>query len=255
MRLRDTIESVTVAFLRRMWGSRLMYAITVPFDALIEWFASGIKSRFPSFASQDGLAVIGSDRKVVRGIEENSHRYIARLLQWLDDRRIKGTALALMRQLRGYCGDQVAIRIVNNVGAWHSLSATGEYSYTAPVYPKNWDWDGDTRKWWRFWVIIYPNGLWTTSPLFGEILEFGGGHAFGLTMTPGQANDIISIIREWSPAHAECSHVIVALDPGSFDPSDKSVTDGTWGKWYRYENGVAIPSRLESARYFEVDHE
>ena len=255
MRLRDTIESVSVSFLRRFWGSRLMYALSVPFDALIEWCSSGMKARFPSFASQDGLVVIGADRGILRGVEELSARYVSRLLLWLDDRRIKGTSLALMRQLRGYCGDQVAIRIVNNVGAWHSLSATGEYSYTGPVYPKNWDWDGDTAKWWRFWVIIYPNGLWTTSPMFGEVAKFGNGQAFGLTMTPGQAADIAAIIREWSPPHAKCSHVIIAFDPISFDPSDNSVTDGTWGKWYRYDNGVAVPSRLETARYFEVDHE
>lgn len=255
MRLRDTVESVSVAFLRRFWGSRLMYGLNVSFDALVGWCVSGVKARFPSFASEDGLVVQGVDRQIRRGFNESSSRYVLRLLRWLDDRRSKGTALALMQQLRGYCGDQVAIRIVNNSGAWHSLSAAGEYSYKAPTFPTNWDWDGNFVKWWRFWVIIYPNGLWTTSPMFGENIKFNAGHAFGSTMTPGQAADIISIIREWSPPQAKCSHVIVAFDPASFDPSDNSVTDATWAKWYRYDNGVAVPSRLETARYFEVDHE
>jgi len=250
--LRDGIADNSVGFLRRFWGSRLMYALTVVFDALIDVVAYGLRAKYPSFASPRGLAVIARDRGIVRGIAEADSRLATRCLQWLDDRKTRGNPLALMRQIRGYCGDQVAIRIVNNAGAWHSLDANGVWSYQAPN--GNWDWDG-VDKWWRFWVIIYPNGLWSSTETFGETYKFGEETAFGSTITPQQCQDLIAIIRDWSAEPAKCSHVIIAFDPASFSPSATTVTDGTWGKWYRYENGVAVPSRLESARYFEVDHE
>lgn len=254
MSIRDEIDSISVGFLRRFYGSRLMYSLAIQFDALIDWAVLAIKAKYPSKANPDALALIGNDRQIIRGYAETDDSFRARCVRWIDDRRLIGGAVALAGQLRGYCGDLVQVRVVNNAGAWHSIGVDGSYSYQAPN--GNWNWDGNSAKWWRYWVILYINPIWQTAPTYGTgagKLHYGTESAWGVSASPAQCNDLTRIIRAWYAAHARCSGVILAFDPASFDPTAATVTDGDWGTWHKISGGVAVPSRLATARYYEVD--
>ena len=246
---RDSIGTTAPPSLQRTWGSRLLYSIGVKFDALIEWLARGARASLARDAPPDGLALLGKERGIMRGFAESAAAYAVRLSTWMRDQKQKGTAIAMLRQLQGYfSGYAVRIRIVSNIGAWHSIDEDGAYSYVNGV---NWNWDNDQSKSNRYWVIIYPSNVWSVANTYGAEYHYGTDTAWGVEAAPQHGLDILQIINDWNTAHADCWGVILAFDPASFDPLAPQICDGTWGKWYKYENGVAVPSRLTSARYFE----
>jgi hypothetical protein len=59
-----------------------------------------------------------------------------------------------------------------------------------------------------------------------------------------------SIVADWKPAGTRCVNIILAFDPASFNPASPEP-DGNWGKWTKKVAGVAVPSRLATARYLD----
>lgn len=250
--VRDSIGTIAPPSMQRFWGSRLLYLIGVQFDALTEWVARAVRARFAVDSPPDGLALVGAERGIRRGFVESSSAYAVRLSNWIRDQKQKGTAIALLRQLRGYLsGYPVRVRLVNNAGVWHTIDADGTYSHSRQN--GNWNWDGDTSKWSRYWVVIYPSSVWPIAKTYGTNYTYKTSETttWGVESSPEHALDLLQIINDWNAAHADCWGVILAFDDASFDPASATICDGTWGKWYKYENGVAVPSRLTSARYFE----
>jgi hypothetical protein len=202
-------------------------------------------------APPDALVALGRDRKVIRGISETAAQYAARLITWLDDRATCGNAFTMMKQLAAYCGPLPSFRTVDCRGNWYSRAADG--TETALLKQANWNWDGEeATRWARFWVIIYPNGLWTsrtqewgTSDPWGTL-----GHAWGCDITQEQAAALRYIVADWKPAGTRCQNIILAFDPASFDPTAPEP-DGTWGHWSKVVGGVRVPSRLSTARYLD----
>ena len=158
----------------------------------------------------------------------------------------------LMQQLAAYMGAGPSFRTVDNRGNWYSRAADG--TETALLKQGNWDWDGDASKWSRFWVIVYPNGLWEMEPLSwgdGSDSTWGATETtdmLGLTATQEHVASLKHIIADWKPDGTRCVDVIVAFDPSSFDPSTPEP-DGFWGIYSKYVGGVRVPSRLDTARY------
>ena len=247
-------------------------------DAFAERVRLGLLSRFPqndgagATAPPDALVAQGRDRRVVRGISETDTQYAVRLTRWLDERKTAGNPYTLMRQLAAYCGPLPAFRTVDCRGNWYSRTAGG-YDYgavdvenwiestctqTSLLDQGNWDWDGEgASRWSRFWVIIYPNGLWDDG-----LLEWGNmatpawgtvGTVWGTSVTQEQSATLRFIISDWKPAGTTCPWIVLAFDGASFDPASAyhaaGMPDGTWEKGYRITAGVAVPSRLDTARY------
>ena len=124
----------------------------------------------------------------------------------------------------------------------------------------NWDWDSDPYalvRWSRFWVVIYPNGLWSPGPNWGDAGFVYGtpGQTWGTTATTDQVASVQAIVSDWKPAGTRCVNIIVAFDNASFDPATardgSGLPDGTWGRWGKYVGGVAVPARLATARYWD----
>lgn len=231
---RDTILRSCPRWLRRHWGSRLLYAIGTHFDALIDLTAAGVRARYPGYSPPDGVAAIGRDRQIRRGFDEPLESYIARLLGWIPARKTRGNPYTLMRQLHGYfTGHSVRIRTVNNAGAWHTIHHDGTLEFHPPN--GNWDWDGETDPWSRFWVILYvPTSLWGPDGVWGSPGVWGDGGVWGLSATHEQARTVAAIINEWKPPHSVCAGVIVCWDMFAFDPTDPAMSAGfptaEWGR-------------------------
>lgn len=253
---RDGVMKIVPPWLLGPNGQRVLYSLTLPLDVAAEWLFQGIKARFPLSQTPGAEGPLARDRGIVKGFEETSAGFAQRLTRWLDDWASGGSAAALMRQVQAYMTPHaVPMRVVDNSGNWYSLDATGALSY---VRSANWNWDNQTTRWDRFWLIIYPPAdLWTegpswnTSGLWGG--TWGGGVAsWGSTANAKQIDTIRRIVSAWKPEHSVCINIILAFDPTSFDPSSPAgppMPDGQWGSWGKIVGGVRVPSRLSTARY------
>lgn len=248
-------------------GEQLGYALDAIKDAWAMRLFQGLLARFPQngpngqTAPDDALAAQGRDRRIVRGINEPSAAYAARLIRWLDDWATAGNPFALMKQLAGYCGTSPtgllpAFRTVDVRGNWYTLDVTR--TEFVSINQGNWDWDGNPAalaNWSRFWVVIYPNGLWTPTT-WGSGNTWGQpGLTWGTTATPDQVSSIRGIVSDWKAAGTTCVNIIIAFDSSSFNPTTvrdgTGLPDGTWGTNAKIVNGQYLPSRLSTARYWD----
>lgn len=238
-------------------GGLVGYALDLMKDAFAERLRLGLMARLPqndptgtTTAPPDALAAMGRDRRVVRARSETDAQYAARLLRWIDDRKQAGSAFTLMQKLSEYLGPLPSYRTVDHRGNWYSRAANGTESYL--LDQGNWNWDGAAAtEWSRFWVIIYPNGLWTQPDAWGDVgTEWGETVGWGSNASSEDVQMVRAIVADWKPANAVCVNIIVAFDPASFNPTAPEP-DGTWGNWSKVSGGVRVPSRLSTAIYWD----
>jgi hypothetical protein len=239
------------------------YVVDVLKDAFVKRLMRALLVRFPqndptgqTTPADDALAAMGRDRRIVRGINEPSPNYAVRLIRWLDDWATAGNPFALMQQLAAYTGPGPAFRTVDVRGNWFSRAADGTLSVS--LKQANWDWDGAVDalvRWSRFWVIIYPNGLWTRGSNWGDGHVYGDGRTWGSTATSEQVASVQGIVRDWKPAGTRCVNIILAFDNSSFNPATArdgtGLPNGTWGHWGTNIAGVYTPGRLSTACYWD----
>ncbi len=238
-------------------GLEVLHSLGICMDAQAERTYQGTLARFPDHAPADALPPMSRDRKIVRGINESAESFAARLIKWLDDHKVRGNPYALLEQLQAYLVIPTAVRTVDNRGNWFSIDEDGNRS--ALIDQGNWDWDGDTASWSRFWVIIYPPAtLWVQGdPAIGDADLWAGeigraGYTIGSTATQEDVAGVRTIVRQWKPAGTLCLWIIVAFDPASFDPTDGAPPnpDGDWGIWHeRVDPAVAV--RLGTASFWD----
>lgn len=247
-------KSLAPRWLTEGAGELVGYALDVIKDAFIERTRLGLLSRFPQQdavgtpGANDALIAMGRDRRVVRGIDETDTVYASRLKDWLTDRRRTGNPFALMKQLAAYTSTTAGLSFatVDVRGNWYLRDSAGVES--SILNTGVWDWDGDSSRWSRFWVIIYPSALWAIEGTWGSGSWGDTTGTWGSTATPEHATTLRSIVADWKPGGTN-GNIILALDPASFDTSAPEP-DGLWGKWYKYSGGTAVASRLSTARYF-----
>lgn len=242
-------------------GELVGYVQTLIADATLERVYLGHLARFPQQDANgtpgptDALNALGRDRGVIRGIDETDRSYAYRLTQWLVDARTRGAAFTMLKQVAAYVdfdgSKGASFRCVDNSGNWFSRSATGVE--TSSLATGNWNWDGDSASWARFWIIVYPGTRWALSgATWGDAGAWGDGSTtWGSTsITDEQAKTLRAIVADWKPAGTRCQNIIIALDPSSFDPAAPEP-DGTWGAWSKVSGGVRVAARLSTARYLD----
>lgn len=234
-------------------GEKVGYSLDLLKDGAIRRLELGLLARFPQngpngeTAPPDALAALGRDRRVVRGISETATSYAYRLTQWLIDRRKAGSAFMLLKQLSAYCGEGFAFRTYDARGNCYSRDIDGVETFDRETA---WDWDGEPERWARFWVVIYPTGIWTTSgEQYGSAPDWNpNAGIWGVNMPREHIRSLQAIVADWKPEHAECVHIILAFDPASFDPASPEP-DGTWGQPAKIVAGQWVPARLTTAKY------
>lgn len=259
-------------------GELVAYSITTVVDAFLERIDQGTKARFPSLAPLDALSEIGRDRQIRRGFDEPADSYRVRLLRWLDDWKRAGSPYAVIMQLRGYFTPRLdTMRIVSNSSRWHSIVSGDASEYENILLQNgnlgdppvgNWNWDGNRTNpatpgpWSRFWMLLYPDGLWDIEGDWDDgISTWGDGGSWGTTATLEQVSAIRSIVAQWKGAHARCPWIVVAFDAALFEPTDPAGSatqpDGTWGTWHKLvpigdppTGWSAVASRSPDARYW-----
>lgn len=257
---RDMAVSIAPPWLRGPVGSRLLTAMATPLDAAADWTFQGVKARYPLVGTPTALAAVGRDRGIRRGPAETNQAFAARLVRWLEDWKTAGSAWTLLDQLAGYFAPAPPLmRVVWSTGTsavWCSRAPSGARSRVVAT-PSNWEWDGLVKRS-RCFVIIYnaagtPYG---TGGTWGTGSRTWGSGTVGTSALQADVMGVFGVVADWSAAHVLTPWVIHAFDPTSFAPTaapgSAGMPDGTWGAWHKVVAGVAVPSRLTTARYWEI---
>ncbi len=234
---------------------RLLYSFGVLADVGVQRIVESVRARFPTMATPTSLPQIGRDRRIARGWSEPDETYAQRLRRWRPDWQSAGSPYTLMRQVRAYLWPALPLmRVVDARGTWYTLNADDTVER---VVGANWDWDGDTSRWARFWLVIYADGLWTRDGTWddGDVWgDHGDAQAtWGSSATYDQVRAIRAIVGDWKAAHAACVNIIVVFDAEAFTPADTSppLPDGTWAHWSKLVGGVQVHARDDRAIYWD----
>ena len=241
-------------WLRDGTGERMLYTFGLMTDTREQRLVAGIKARLPASsianyrAPDDALTAIGAQRgPLTRGPTEPSAAYASRLQRAPAEWQIWGSPRSMLDQLCAYFSPKtITMYIVTDSGQWATMvsSPTGNNAFSVqvpasrpPATTSNWDWDSLTGiDWWRFWVIINVQGLYTQNVWGGPGLVWGG--SFGV----GVAKDLRTIVKRWMPEHSYCQNII--LDFAShFQPTGSGLgyPNGAWNIWSnRYVNAAYL---------------
>src|SRR5690606_37201251 len=142
------------------------------FDLLAEGAqAAVLASKFGSeYFAPDALDYIGVERNLPRFPGETDTNYEARLRD----------AWNLWRQA-GTNGGIIAM--------FDALGIAAEIKTNA-----DWDWDGDTDNWSRFWVVLTDHS-WVSDGEWGDPGTWGDGGTWGSNATPDEVRAVRNIVR------------------------------------------------------------
>jgi hypothetical protein len=215
-------------------GEILLYSLALLADAFAERSEQGLLARFPTRTIGSGAnALSGVDRGIYRGRNESEEHYAQRLIRWRYPRghRTRGSAFALLEQISEYWGG-IHCYTIDVSGNRFDRAADGTETYTPG---QAWDWDGEgaTPEWARFWVVANLSAIATEQLDFGDPDLWGGslpapGYAIGqqgVTEQDSLAMKRLMRGRAWKPAGTRAEWLIVSLD------GTEPAPDGTWDSW------------------------
>lgn len=206
-------------------------ATGITLDSAIQSLDQGLRLSQPLRCDVSAFPVLAKDRsmRIYPAEPEASKRL--RLAQWKQLHRQRGTHQGEMRHSQPYfLPDTPIMRIVHQDGAgasatWHTLGADGTYTIHRAT-PSNWNYDGQTAKWSRYWVITYAPSAILDVARWDDGGTYDGGEVYDGLLTSA-AQDLVSMILEWKSAHSRMAAYILATDPASFNPAATAVTDPT----------------------------
>jgi hypothetical protein len=224
-------------------GEKVLYSLSLLLDAMTERLRLGLLARFPSYAEDDALNLIGRDRGIPRGRNERKEHYAARLRGWRGPRghQTRGSAFALLNQVAHYFG-QARCYTIDVKGKRNDRAADGAESYS---YGNPWNWDGVWsygQPWARFWIVIdltqtTPNAdaaKHEAHPGIGSGACWGGkiknpDTTIGIAgFKPGDGRGVRRLVtppRAWKPAGTRAEYVVYSLTGADPEP------DGSWNTY------------------------
>lgn len=232
----------------RLFGAPIVRGLAAPIDEMMTDTSDSIKLRFPKEDSDPAaLALIGKERRILRGPHEPAITYADRLRPWLDDHKTRGGPYALARQLWLFwrAALNVPFEIIYYSGRRYSVATDG----TITRDDIGWhDPNGTepTPHWSEIWIVFHLDGLtasWVDE--LGDTIVTDGGEEIifdvlsGGALTPDEAEDFASVPREWSAAHVKRIHIVLLYGDvrlwGYPVPVKKWGSD--WGTWQTSNSG------------------
>jgi len=248
---------LTPAWLRAGEGGVKIGSWMALVDASVQRMYDGVTSRFPTYAGDEALKLLGEDRGILRGKFETREHYAERLKRWRSPRghRVRGSAFALLEQVSEYFGGLRNAWTIDQNGTYHKRTEAGAESYT---YGTAWVWDQyASTRWARFWLVIEDTPGISGGYDFGDPRLWGGavgtpGTTIGLT---GVAPEDFALLRSlvnspthpWRPLGVTAGWIIVSLT--GIPP----VPDVTWEHWSKNYFGTQIAARDDVFRYIAFD--
>lgn len=255
--LRDTVRKFIPDWMANANGYRFFYALALVCDLLIQFTVEGVFAKMPDSAPTVALDYIGRDRRIRRGIGESDASYSLRLVRWLDDWRSAGSAYAILRQIAAYLNAPGMLRLVAANGTWWTLHPDGTTEKHVTLPTKNWDWDGHSNLWARFWIILYASDYgWVRDGTWGDGERWGDDptSTWGAIVPLTTVQTVRAIVHDWKSGAAVCKNIIVSFDNTAFNPlaaPGPPLPDGTWALPGRLVVGVEVPARDSRAIYWD----
>lgn len=182
-----SVDAVTYSppWLRSGAGGKLMRAIGDVFNALKTRTADAIKIGHP-IASLDpeALALIGEQRRILRGPSEDAATYASRLPGWWTAHQRRGGDYSLIEQLYLYWKTALGVKIdvISSSGKRLSVSTTGVITRDSITWTSPYGWA-------RNWIIFHTG-------------------AYG-PLTVAEEEEFRAIVRDWKAAHVISTIVLL----------------------------------------------
>ena len=199
---REFVERLWPTVFQGDWGVRFSQTVAGTLaDAVMNMALQAVKARM--FGSdtfpQDALPPLGQERLMPKYPSETFSQYRVRLEGAWEMWQAAGTVYGVIKALEAYGLSNLEIK-----------------------QNHDWDWDGDSANWSRFWVVIRGHSL---SPLAWGGFAYGPGVAWGSSAIPEEVRAVRSIVRLFKPGHTVCDRIIVVFDETTWDAEQP---DGTW---------------------------
>lgn len=238
-------------------GGAFQYAVGLHYDAMLEAGYEGTRRKFAMHAGDEELAYIGRDRGIPRLPTETAESYRIRLRQWLKIKKMAGTDLGIMAEMRAYWAPETPIlRVVcgnKDRAYWSTLAADGTFS-SLRREPTNWDWESNypflapSDRIYRYWLIVYAPPIVTPNP---TVVPPSTTQSIGSSLTTQEGRDLYQIATRTKRAGSICGGVIVSFDPLLFDPAGGPGIDYPDGWWYRHTRPDGSLTRPSTIRVYE----
>lgn len=221
---------------------RVLYAIWIIVDALGDMLLAAVKIRFPGYYSNESLPRLSSERMIYQGPNESPSSFAARLATWWDVAKHSAMFLTMAQQIQAYCLPGLyRVEIVQNNGLRYTLGADGSWT----IDQTTWNWDGDTMKWSRFWVLLSNTSLGVTgydATIENASLTIGAFNAqpdgrdvgsdtpflnYDTSPVPDH-REIRRIMEVHRAPHACCDLILLLLGHDNFWASPPA---GNWDRW------------------------
>jgi len=202
---RQYARTLSPTWLRGEWSGRIVSFAAIVFDVIAESvFQAGASNlmKAPSFQA-DALGRIGSERMMERYFGESEDGYKQRLLGAWRAWSQAGTPASIIEQLAAL-----------------GLTASVKENW-------QWNWDGDSANFSRFWVIITGHP-WVPRK-WGDGSKWGPSSLWGARRTPPSMIDaraIRRVIKKWKAGHTVCPYAVIVFDLAAWAAL---TPDGTWG--------------------------
>lgn len=173
---RDILRIVP-PWLRRTVGGAIMKALGMCVDSLIDRAVAGVALRFPN-SDPDALAIMGRERRIIRGPSESADAYALRVQGWLAAHQRRGSVYAMLDQWHAYNADAVRqVDVVYYSGTRYVLDTAGDITRDDVEFA------GDSSgQWAQAWCFLY------------EAADPGA-------LTDAEAAALTIIPRVWNTAH------------------------------------------------------
>lgn len=235
----QALPQLAPPWLQRAIGESFLGAIGAIIDCHLTRLVDAVRLRFPSGSRTDALAVIGRERRILRGPGEDSVTYARRLRKWWDLHRTRGNSRAMLEQLYDYLQAALSrpMEVVDGNGKRHLVDAAGVITEDTI----QWNADG-TGLWARLWVMLNLADTNLPVPILDDngepVLDGAGDPTFTLVdifaLTGAEEALLCAVPRDWRAAHIEKT-TIVLLHPGAelwgyrtTDDPDSGQAIGTW---------------------------
>jgi len=228
---RDAIRSMVPWWAGRETGrvGKILYAIGLHCDALIDAHVAAIKMAMPGLYSPESLFLIGRERRIRRGPLESNDVFASRLSRWWDDHKRRGGPYALLEQARLYWSPLAfQIDLVYFSGRRFQAPPSGE------IERDDIEWTPDTlaAKWARWWLFYFWPETVGDDGVWGDPGTYGDGGVWGSDLTVEDVANIRAVPTEWNAKHCSGSRVVL-LSEGTelwgYPAGDWGDPGGVWG--------------------------
>lgn len=211
-------------------GEKIAYVLSVLKDEWLERLRLGLFARYPDYAPDDALALIGRARRISRGIEESRENYTRRLKLWLDAHLGRGGPYKFLQQVGihwdgfFFANDPLIIVLISRSGLAFTYDSV-DGNITREIIP--WDVDSQPERWARWWLIFanWPDGSINNDGTWGDAGTWGDGGTWSTNLAPITIERLRLVPKDWDAAHPYGGRIGL-LGPGA---ELWGYPVGTWG--------------------------